>query len=362
MKILLCTLEYPPQIGGVANYYSSLASSWPQADSFYVLDNAKNDLLAKKGFLPWKKSFFSIFRKWKKLKKPFVLIGQILPLASTAYLLSFFPKFKYGLFLHGLDFSLATRSRRKRFITKRILKRSQLIVCANSKLKKLLLSFDNSLEKKIIVINPGVIKGEIDRDYQAAVKKLYNLESKKIIFSLGRLVRRKGFDQAIKALAGLNDRNYLYFISGQGEDRLYLEKLVKSFESLKDKVFFLGNLSEREKWSWLDLCDIFIMPSRDIEGDFEGFGIVYLEANLMAKPVIAGDSGGVRDAVVNLVNGLLVDPQSTSDITRAIVQLINDDDLANKLGLSGRERTLNHFNWDKQAMLLFEKIKEIEKD
>ena len=52
---------------------------------------------------------------------------------------------------------------------------------------------------------------------------------------------------------------------------------------------------------------IFIMPARNIAGDFEGFGIVYLEANLAKKPVIAGDSGGVRDAVVHNLNGLVVD-------------------------------------------------------
>jgi len=54
------------------------------------------------------------------------------------------------------------------------------------------------------------------------------------------------------------------------------------------------------------LCQLVIL-----RGDFEGFGIVYLEANLAKKPVIAGDSGGVRDAVVHNLNGLVVDPENS---------------------------------------------------
>ena len=90
---------------------------------------------------------------------------------------------------------------------------------------------------------------------------------------------------------------------------------------------------------------IFIMPSRNIEGDFEGFGIVYLEANLAKKVVIAGDSGGVRDAVIHKVNGLLVDPNSSSSIAQAILDLAADKEAREKMGQRAYERVKKDFQW-----------------
>jgi len=357
MKILLCTLEYPPQIGGVASYYANLKKNWPEPANFEVLDNAQGQLLKERGTWSWLKSFGAIYKKWQSMKAELVLIGQVLPLGTVAYCLSFLPKFQYGIFFHGLDFSLAIASTRKRFITKLILNRARLIICANSEVKKLLLDFVLINKEKIILLNPGADLGFVDKGIQESLIKKYNLAGKKIIFSLGRLVRRKGFDQVIKALDKLDFENCLYLLAGQGEDREYLYDLARQ-SSKKDQILFLENLSEEEKWSCLSLCDIFVMPSRNIKGDFEGFGIVYLEANLLEKPVIAGDSGGVRDAVVNNINGLLVDSDNIAEIASAINLLINDENLLKDLGRKGKERVLRDFNWPGQAQKLFIKIKD----
>jgi phosphatidylinositol alpha-1,6-mannosyltransferase len=355
MKILLSTLEYPPQIGGVASYYANLQKNWPEPDNFQVLDNAEGTLLSTKSFWPWLKSFGAIYQAWRSMRADLVLIGQVLPLGTVAWFLGFIPSFKYGVFFHGLDFSLAVASPRKRFITRLILQRARLIVCANSEVARLLTGFDQASQEKIMLLNPGADLGVVDLDIRAALIEKYNLAGKKIILSLGRLVRRKGFDQVIKALDHLDFNNCLYLISGKGEDREYLYDLA-SASSKKDQIIFLENLSEAEKWSCLSLCDIFVMPSRNIKGDFEGFGIVYLEANLLAKPVIAGNSGGVRDAVVDRLNGLLVEPESTEGLAQALNILINDETLAKDLGERGRARALAEFNWSGQAEKLFKKI------
>jgi phosphatidyl-myo-inositol dimannoside synthase len=355
MKILLSTLEFPPQIGGVASYYYNLQKNWPESNNFQVLDNAQGKLLGTKGLWPWLRSFGAIYRAWQSMKAELVLIGQILPLGTVAYILSFLPGFKYGVFFHGLDFSLAIVSSRKRFLTRLILRRARLIVCANSEVARLLMEFNRKSKEKIMILNPGADLGKVDLELKEALIKKYNLAGKKIVFSLGRLVRRKGFDQVIKALDGLPFDNCLYLISGTGEDQEYLHNLA-SASSKKEQILFLGNLSEAEKWSCLSLCDIFVMPSRNINGDFEGFGIVYLEANLLAKPVIAGDSGGVRDAVAHNLNGLLVDPESTEDLAQALNLLIKDEALAKELGEKGRIRALTEFNWSNHAKKLFKKI------
>ena len=123
----------------------------------------------------------------------------------------------------------------------------------------------------------------------------------------------------------------------------------------KNKIILINKASDQELTALYELCDIFIMPSRDMDGDFEGFGIVYLEANLRDKPVIAGDSGGVRDAVEDGVNGLLVDPNSADEISKAIVRLCKDNELRLELGRQGKERAMRDFSWEKQT----EKLKQI---
>ena len=98
------------------------------------------------------------------------------------------------------------------------------------------------------------------------------------------------------------------------------------------------------------------MPSRQIKEDFEGFGIVYLEANLCSKPVIAGDSGGVRDAVKNGINGLLVNSENIEEITEAVIKLAKDKNLREKLGRQGKERVIKEFNWEKQTKKIISKL------
>jgi phosphatidylinositol alpha-1,6-mannosyltransferase len=99
------------------------------------------------------------------------------------------------------------------------------------------------------------------------------------------------------------------------------------------------------------------MTSKNIDGDYEGFGIVYLEANLHNLPVIAGDSGGVSDAVSDNFSGLLVDPNDIKDISQTITKLAKDSDLRNKLGGQGRLRVINEFNWKNLAQKFYDIVR-----
>jgi phosphatidylinositol alpha-1,6-mannosyltransferase len=85
---------------------------------------------------------------------------------------------------------------------------------------------------------------------------------------------------------------------------------------------------------------------------FWGFGIVYLEAGLFGKPVIAGKSGGVSDAVQNEVTGLLVDGEKTDEIAQAIIRLYNDESLRHALGKKGRAHSLAN-SWKERATTIY---------
>lgn len=352
MKTLLVTLEYPPFKGGVANYYSNLAKYWPIGENITVLDNSKGDLVASKGLFPWLRSVSTILKWYKEDNFDHLLVGHILPLGTAAIMAAFVRPFSFSVILHGLDFSSAISSGRKRFLARLILRRAQRIICANSYVADLVRQFDKKLNDKIAVVNPGIepITPLENCDKLKDLREQYNLEGKFVLFSLGRLVSRKGFDTVIKALSGNELRlpNLVYFIAGLGPEEQNLRSLAAA-STLNNQIFFLGNITEEEKWCWLYACDVFILPTRTIGPDFEGFGIVYLEANLVGRPVIAGASGGVKDAVVDNLNGLLVSPEDMTAIRTAIKRLADNSQLRKQLGLNGQIRALEKFKWDKQA-------------
>ena len=210
---------------------------------------------------------------------------------------------------------------------------------------------------KVRVIHPGVqrdIPYSLKRTQE--LRKEYRFEGKTVMFSLGRLVRRKGFDKAIEAFARVARTvpELEYVIAGKGEDEDYLRSIIaRCEEPIRSRIRLVGGLSEEDKWAWYDLCDFFIMASRDQGGDFEGFGIVYLEANLAGKPVIAGASGGVGEAVKEMSNGLLVDPEDSSDIENAILLLCRDKALRERLGSQGRD-IASTLSWRSQVEKLYE--------
>jgi len=359
MKTLLFTLEFPPFQGGIANYYGNLANYWPINEQIIIQDNNQGELLAPRKFLTWWPALAVLNRKTKKAVINFVLVGQILPLGTVTWLLSWFSSWQYGVFLHGMDFSFALKSRRKRILAGLILGRAKKIICANTYVaKKVAELFPHSISKTVI-INPGIPASipEVDARELAELQTRYHLAGKTILFSLGRLVKRKGVDRTIKALANLAPTvmdKLIYFIAGTGPQEEYLKNLVP--HRLTEKMFFLGSLSEREKWLWLKACDIFVMPSREIAGDFEGFGIVYLEANLSGKPVIAGAAGGVSDAVEDGQTGILVDPEDVNSIQQGIMKLVNNPELRNFLGQQGQSRVLKEFNWEQQIIKLVKSL------
>ncbi|KKR12436.1 MAG: Glycosyltransferase, group 1 family protein [Candidatus Falkowbacteria bacterium GW2011_GWA2_39_24] len=196
-----------------------------------------------------------------------------------------------------------------------------------------------------------------------AVRRLqdsYDLLGKTVVLAVGRLVERKGFDTLIDSVPLVNRvlPNVVYYLAGTGPDEQYLRDKVKALPSaLQKKVTFLGKISEEEKWRWLDACTMLAMPARAIGDDIEGFGIVYLEANLAGKPVIAGRSGGVEDAVQDNINGLVVEPTSHQQLAEAIIRLASYQGLAQRLGDQGRQRARQEFAWSKQANKIYDIIK-----
>jgi len=356
MRTLLLTLEYPPFRGGVANYYGNIVKYWPEADNFSVLTDQDKLIISKLPFFKWLPAISSIERTVRRRNINYIIVGQILPLGTAVYLLSKFLKIKYAVILHGLDFSSAVSQPRKKWLAKKILNRADKIICTNNYTAELVGRF--TARNDVKTVNPGVEPDlKFNRELYRSLIDRYGLTDKIILLSVGRLVERKGFATVINILPqALNKIPALvYVILGHGPELTALKAKISDLD-LGDKIRIIADANDNERNAWLDLCHIFIMPSKNLQGDFEGFGIVFLEANLAGKPVIAGRSGGVPDAVIDGINGLLVDPDNENEIEQAVIKLAKDEFLRKKLGEQGKRRAITEFGWQKQIGKLYSLI------
>ncbi|MBI3290942.1 glycosyltransferase family 4 protein [Candidatus Falkowbacteria bacterium] len=387
-KSLLVTLAFPPQVGGEQAFYYNVCKNLPPDKIVVLAPQHKNaeEFDRRQNFTIIRKNLLNLFPenspknlsgllkvagsvRWMSLIKDFNLIakshgveliqaGQILPIGTLALLHKKRKKTPYIFYAHGLDITLPQNFRRKKILLKKIIAEAFAIV-ANSHFTKDELVKLGAEPGKILVVHPcpNLIGQEPSEYEKEEIIKNHNLTCKKIILTVGRLVERKGHDMVIKSLPKIIKAlpEVVYLIVGDGPDRPRLAQLVNRL-NLKNYVKFIGPVSAKNLPAYFDLADVFIMPSRQLpNGDVEGFGIVFIEANLFGKPVIGGRSGGVPEAVINGKTGLLVNPHDVEDIAEKTITLLTNQALAAKLGLQGLERAAEEFNWQDQT----EKIKEI---
>jgi phosphatidylinositol alpha-1,6-mannosyltransferase len=171
------------------------------------------------------------------------------------------------------------------------------------------------------------------------------------IVTVARLTERyKGHDVMIRALPLVRARvpNVRWVIIGDGPLRISLECHVHAL-GLAPHVHFTGEVEDEERNAWLRRCHLLAMPSRSSpRGGGEGFGIVYLEAGAHELPVVAGDGGGARDAVLDGETGLLVDPRDHLAVAEAISTLLSDGERSRAMGRAAARRA-QCFAWPRIA-------------
>ena len=203
---------------------------------------------------------------------------------------------------------------------------------------------------EMVKIAPGIDTAHFIPQPDAMQKrKELGLQDKKIIISVGRLVHRKGQDNLIQAMPAVLKKipNAHLLLVGEGPYRKHLEKLVTK-SSLEQNVTFAGRIMYDRLPSYLSAADLFAMPSRSrfFGLEVEGLGIVYLEASACGIPVVAGNSGGAPDAVLEGVTGLCVDGTNIEQITAAIVEICSDAERASHMGAAGRNWIVEQWRWD----------------
>lgn len=207
-------------------------------------------------------------------------------------------------------------------------------------------------ESKIVLISPGV---DIERfrpmnDANFLRERIGLKQGQMLILSVGRLNLRKGFDNVIRAIPSLLAQgvDMQYAIIGIGEGHDHLVQLATNL-NVADRVHFLGHVAPDELPLWYNACDVFAMPNREINGDTEGFGMVFLEAAACGKPAIAGRAGGTGAAVVDGVTGFSVDGADVAAIEQALHRLLSEETLRAQLGRAGYLRAVGEFSWEAVA-------------
>jgi len=172
-------------------------------------------------------------------------------------------------------------------------------------------------------------------------------ETRNVLF-VGRLIERKGVEYLVKAIKLVNQSvKARLIVVGEGHQRRGIEELVKK-EGLSDAVKLVGKVDSKQLDRYYRGCDVFVLPAIvDSKGDTEGLGVVLLEALSYKKPVVATDVGGIADIIVNDETGILVPEKDPLALANAIVRVLEDGQLARRLGSKGYEYIRARFSWSK---------------
>lgn len=201
---------------------------------------------------------------------------------------------------------------------------------------------------QVAVVHPGAVPADKTPETTLAdVRRKYLLEGRKALLAVGRLMPRKGHMTLVRALPRIVERfpDTMVVVVGRGP---MMQPVIQEARALnvRDHILMPGRLPDETVAALYDACDVFVLPTgTDEGGQVEGFGLVFTEAHAHGKPVVAGRSGGVTDAVEDGRTGLLVDPDDPDAVADAVLKLLGDQDLARRLGENGLARVKEELNW-----------------
>ncbi len=189
-----------------------------------------------------------------------------------------------------------------------------------------------------------VIRPAVDPKKFCPVEKTRSAKQNLKIISIGNLLKVKGYEHALKAMRQLKDQNipFDYEIIGQGKDRELITQAIKDLK-LTSCVVLTGQLEPSLVREKLCNADVFLLSSLS-----EGISNAALEAMACGLPVITTDCGGMREAITDGIEGIVVPVGNSRAMADALTRLANDPDLRSRMGLAGRARIINQFNLETQ--------------
>lgn len=369
MKHLLVTNDFPPKIGGI----QSLLWEWWRRlppESFAVLTSPHEGTAEFDAAQPYR---IERTREPVLLPHPFmvrridamarevgadlVVLDPAVPLGLVGPSLAL----PYDVVLHGAEVTVPGRLPVTKQVLGHVLRNARHIVAAGGyPAAEAEHAAGRSLP--ITVVPPGV---DVDRfhplsaDERIAARRRFGVpDEAELIVGISRLVPRKGFDIAIRAVARMRASrpDLVLAISGGGRDDDRLRRLAADLEA---PVLFLGRVPNDDLPALYGCADVYTMLCRNRWGGLEqeGFGIVFVEAAACGVPQVAGDSGGAAEAVADGQTGIVVRrPDDVDEVIAAFTTLLDDPALRARMGAAGRARAVAEFSYDVLSRRLGESL------
>lgn len=376
-KTFLLTGEFPPMQTGIARMMGEVTRRYPRGELLVSTgqhrDSQDSDLRFNgaivdrlpvpnkalrnlAGLLFWSRRVATLARQFKPR---FAWCDSIRPCTYPAKWMHERIGTRYGVFVHGGDLLKELHAiHHSRFARKtaKALFGSADAVVANSQwtreqaqtvLRELGLDpLADHVKLVPLGTDPEQFRPGIDTH---AVRSRYKMNGGEWVLTVARLEAYKGVDTALKAVAQVrgagHDVNYL--VVGSGKERKNYERLAKEL-GIAEHVRFVGNVPEAELPALFNTASAYIGVSRRADGSrVEGFGVALAEASACGLPVIAGQSGGLAEAVHDGETGLVVDPDEPAAVAAALTRLLDDQLLARRLGQAGRKAIETYYNWDR---------------
>lgn len=277
-----------------------------------------------------------------------IVIGELQGLGWLAILLTLLTPWRIVMYTHGEEVVQTAYNRLAR-LRGPALRASDVVITVSSFTRDRLIDDFGVAAGRIRLVTPGV---DLDRFTPGTTEEPF-------ILSVGRLIERKGFDRLIDAFAEVapDFPTCRLVVAGDGPQADALRAQAKSL-GIDGRVDFRGGISDAELTNLYRSCTLFAMPNRTLaDGDTEGFGLIFLEANACGKAVIGGRAGGAVDAIVDGETGLLVNGDDSRSIADALRRLLGDPDYRNRLAAGGLER-VQHLGWDHSAALFLRAVRD----
>lgn len=370
--LLIALGEYPPFLGGIANFAASttaalarlnyqvtvLAAYNPKhqdSTAFRVIRPRLGHRAGLENFLGQAIVFFT--NLW--LRPGLILICDPLSLRLSQFLLQFksrlFPQTKISLLLHGteiLDFKAGTGLLPPAQFAKTAQKIDLLIVNSNYTANLLQEDFPKTKGPKIKILYPTIpetfLNIRLTPDQEDRILKRFNLAQCHYLLSIGRLVKRKGHEKILEIWPKIASQypNLKYAVIGAGPKKETLLKRARK-SNLGQKLVLTGEVSELEKKVLLKNCLIYLHPSiatQEANQRVEGFGIAVLEAFSQQKTALAFDHGGLPEIISHNQTGLLVKTGDMITFWEALARLIADPKLRSRLERNAAESFKTRFS------------------
>lgn len=344
MKILFVTRAYSPNGGGMERLSYELIENLknnPDAEA-EVIAQEQTDVKSKKAKRMVQSFAFMLASFPKSISAAknadVVHLGDPL-LAKLGWFIRILTKKPVVMMVHGLDITYSNPLYQL-YLNMFLKSSADLFLPISAHADAVLKNKIPNAKSKII--NPGVSDRYFDQNQtQDALNKIVgqDVSGKKVLFTLGRLVKRKGHIWFIENVLPKLPENCLYVIAGDGPERLAITVAAKK---AKREVTVLGRVNEEELKTLYNTVDAFVQPNTTVPGDAEGFGLVLVEAALCQRPVFASNLEGMTDAIQDGKNGYLLEAENVEAWVVALQTKQNAPEGA-------REYSQQKFSWTKQA-------------